>query len=205
MDKQGHVTFFPWVFFCSGRVQLVHLAPAHGANDYTIDPLTGWVSFFQPIQLWALQLSEPSQPHCCEWQFVQHCNLSGNEIPTAMSSQQTLSHKSPWSWRAVRAWQGSERAQVALEITGAQISLAAQSTQSHDNLRVWDLRVSLGRPVSILKGFYTDLTHTNWNQFSERGLVWVCPVFDYIHFQVVTRKALYAHFCRLFVWLISVL
>lgn len=73
------------VCFCSGPVHLAHLASAPGAHDYTIDPLTFWVSSVQTIHLWALQLSEPSQPQCCEWQLVQHCNLSGNEILTATS------------------------------------------------------------------------------------------------------------------------
>lgn len=139
-------------FICSGPVHMADLAAAPGAHDYSIDPSTGWVPFVQPIQLWALQLSEPSQPHCCEWQLVQHCNLSGNEIPTAMSSHLTFPHKSPWSRRAVGAWRGSERARLAPEITRAQIILPAQSTQSNHRPTGRDFKVSLGRPVGILKG-----------------------------------------------------
>lgn len=139
------------VCFCSGPVHLAHLAPAPGAHDYTIDPLTGWASSVQPIHLRALQLSEPSQPRGCEWQLVQHCNLSGNEIPTATSYSRRSPYKSPWSWRAGRCWQGCERAQLASESTLAQLSLAAKSTKPQLYPSAWDLRVGLTCQVGNLR------------------------------------------------------
>lgn len=71
-----------------------------GADNYVTDPLSYRASSLQPIHLWALQLSEPSQPHCCEWQFVQRRNLSVSKIPTVMSQSPTvpishLGHEGP--------------------------------------------------------------------------------------------------------------
>lgn len=142
------------VCFCSWPVYLAHLAPAPGAHNYAIDPLTCWASSVQPIHLWALQLSEPSQPHRCEWQLVQHHNLSGNEIPTATSQCQTLPYKSPWSWRAIGGWQRCERDQLAFKNNAAWLILVAQ-------YRGWD-----GGALSAMIA-----TSYSWMYLRQAGLV----------------------------------
>lgn len=103
-----------------------HLDASPGAHNYAIDPLSYRASSVQPIHLWALQLSELSQPHCCEWQLVQHRNLSGSKIPAAMSQSPTvpISHLDREGPSEVdRVVKG---VQLALGIYPARLSLAGQ-------------------------------------------------------------------------------
>lgn len=99
-----------------------------GDDNYVTDPLSSRASSVQLVHLWALQLSEPSQPHCCEWQHVQCRNLSASKIPTVMSQSPTvpishLDHKGPSEVdRVVKG------VQLALGIATVRLNLAAQRT-----------------------------------------------------------------------------
>lgn len=70
--------------------RLVRRDSSPGADNYGADPLSYRVSSVQPVHLWALQLSEPFQPHCCEWQLVRRRNLSASKIPSVMSQSPTV-------------------------------------------------------------------------------------------------------------------
>lgn len=107
---------------------LVCLGASPGADNYVTDPLSHRASSVHPVHLWALQLSEPSQPHCCEWRLVQCHNLSASRIPTVMSQSPTvpISHLDREGPSEVdRVVKG---VQLALGIVTARFSLAVQRT-----------------------------------------------------------------------------